>query len=339
MVPRILFVCKQRNDKYGVSFGLINSCQFVCNALKRFGIEGKTVQVIDNNYIDREVAAFKPTHVFIEALWVVPEKFHVLIPLHPRVKWHVRLHSCIPFLSHEGIALDWLKKYYEEVQSAYPGRFFITANNIDVVRSFAGAFNIPVWHYPNIYYPPEYEHVHVPYNAKSFIDIGCFGAIRPMKNHLYQAIAAITFGNIEDKKIRFHINSNRIEQKGEASVKNIERSFEGTRHELVKHEWMDHKRFIGLVRSMDIGMQVSFSESFNIVAADFVHNNIPIVGSPEIDWLSMFYQAEPTNLESIVTGLQTAYHGKSLNMHWLNKWGLNRYNKRSTELWIDNLCI
>ena len=34
--------------------------------------------VVDNNGIDKEITEYKPTHVFIEGLWVVPEKFDVL---------------------------------------------------------------------------------------------------------------------------------------------------------------------------------------------------------------------------------------------------------------------
>jgi hypothetical protein len=86
-------------------------------------------------------------------------------------------------------------------------------------------------------------------------------------------------------------------------------------------------------------MQVSFSESFNIVAADFVDNDIPIVGSREIHWLSSLYQADPNEIQSIVETLKTAYYGKVVGLHWLNKWGLRRYNKHSTQVWIDNLCI
>lgn len=54
--------------------------------LNRNGIESKVVVVIDNNCIDKEVTAFKPTHAIIEGLWVVPEKFDVLKKLHPTIK-------------------------------------------------------------------------------------------------------------------------------------------------------------------------------------------------------------------------------------------------------------
>jgi hypothetical protein len=36
---------------------------------------------------------------------------------------------------------------------------------------------------------------------------------------------------------------------------------------------------------MDMGLQISLSESFNLVSADFVKNHVPILVSDEIDWL------------------------------------------------------
>jgi hypothetical protein len=71
------------------------------------------VQVTDNNDIDREVTEYKPTHVIIEALWVIPEKFHVLRKLHPSVTWIARVHSELPFLANEGVAIDWMCNYVQ----------------------------------------------------------------------------------------------------------------------------------------------------------------------------------------------------------------------------------
>src|SRR6516165_3286534 len=99
--PRILFILKHRGfGAYGcwnysdngghLSSGLYNSVRFVVDMLNDNDIEAKMVDVIDNNCIDREVTKFKPTHVIIEAFWVVPEKFDILRPLHPKVKWIVR---------------------------------------------------------------------------------------------------------------------------------------------------------------------------------------------------------------------------------------------------------
>src|ERR1700733_12166807 len=114
-MKKILFLCKI-NECYGFqqysysrkSSGLFNSTQFVSSALNAAGFNSKVVDVIDNNDIDREVSLFKPDIVVIEALWVVPSKFDVLKKLHPNVHWFVHLHSHIPFLSIEGIAIEWL---------------------------------------------------------------------------------------------------------------------------------------------------------------------------------------------------------------------------------------
>ena len=71
---KILFIIKKRisyNNKV-VSFGLINSSKFVCEAINKLkNIEAKVVDVVDNNCIDREVSQYKPDIVIIEALWVV----------------------------------------------------------------------------------------------------------------------------------------------------------------------------------------------------------------------------------------------------------------------------
>lgn len=303
------------------------------------GVHAKLVEVFDNNSIDREVHAYKPTHVFIEALWVVPEKFEVLIPLHPRVKWYVRLHSNTPFIANEGMAIDWIKKY-DLLQKKY-SQFKIAPNSLRMVNDLSESLGICTVYSPNIYVPHPCE----PLNAHQtpvdkrphILDIGCFGAIRPLKNHLIQAMAAITFANELGKTLHFHINGTRIENKGENAHKNLVALFEGTKHKLVSHDWMLHHDFLHLIRKMDYGLQVSFSETFNIVAADFVHCKVPIVGSSEIEWMSGIYKAKPTDLDNIVNHLWLAKYGKAINLHYFNNVGLNRYNFRATQVWRELL--
>jgi hypothetical protein len=54
---------------------------------------------------------------------------------------------------------------------------------------------------------------------------------------------------------------------------------------------------------MDICMQVSFSETFNIVSADSVVNAVPIVVSKEVTWATNHCVADPTDSGSIVDAL------------------------------------
>jgi len=124
---KILFILKKRKSSGGegnysspsfFSSGLFNSANFINEMLQSKGVQSHIVEVVDNNFIDREVYLHKPDIVIIEALWVVPEKFEVLKKLHPKVKWVVRLHSHIPFIANEGEAIEWIKKY-NEIDNVY----------------------------------------------------------------------------------------------------------------------------------------------------------------------------------------------------------------------------
>lgn len=335
---RLLFVLRKRSS-YGVSYGLANSCKFICNTLERLGIECKIVEVVDNNRIDAEVHSFKPTHVSIDALWVVPEKFNVLLKKYPKVKWCVRIHSKIPFIANEGIAFDWMYRY-QKIANVF-NNFTVAANAL-ITNEQLIDLGIKSVYLPNIYDPffnpadEESRPVVVEQPNSEFLHIGCFGSIRPLKNHFNQATAAVIFANSIGKKLKFHINSDRIEQKGEPIFKNLEKLFENNpNHELVKHPWMNHMDFLKLVKTMDIGMQVSYSESFCIVAADFVYKEVPIIGSPDIEWLADCYKADPNNYKDMVEKLSYAYKNLPTNGHWVNEHQLWKHNVESTEKWVD----
>src|SRR6202041_1643999 len=76
---------------------------------------------------------------------------------------------------------------------------------------------------PN-YYPVTVGN-HIPKPSSDFIDIACFGAVRPLKNTMLQAVAALRFADRIGKKLRFHINSSRVECQGEPVLKSLRTLF------------------------------------------------------------------------------------------------------------------
>ncbi len=347
--PKVLFILKRRHDynsekhsNLNMSTGLYNSAFFMNEMINELGIKSEIVVVIDNNCIDKEVTKYKPTHVIIEALWVVPEKFYVLTKLHPNVKWIIRLHSEVPFLANEGSAFNWLGDYmtYKNVVIAtnsprtYKEMKFYLKHKLncdsDVIQD-------KVQYLPN-YYPQDY-------NDKKFnrdndyIDICSFGAIRPLKNQLLQAIAAVKFAEKIGKKLRFHINSGRVEQKGNSVLKNIVSLFEhlyDEGHELINHDWMPREEFLELCSKMDIGMQVSLSETFNIVGADLVSQGIPLVASHEIPWTNSWFCSNPVDSEDMVRKLMFSYNFPKLNV-LTNQFFLKRYTNKTKKIWKNYL--
>lgn len=329
---KVLFILKKRQSSHtgyaSVSSGLLNSARFVSDMLNKNGIESNLVEVQDNNCIDREVSKYRPTHVIIEALWVVPSKFEVLTKLHPNVQWIIRLHSDISFLANEGIAIEWIYEYlkYDNVK--------ISANDWETNFNFELLTNKEFVYLPN-YYPVGFFNTNHPKPFfKKVLNVGCFGAVRPLKNQLIQAVAAIDFADTYGKKLRFHINTQRIEGRGEPVLKNLRELFENNpRHELIEHGWLSHNEFIDLVQRMDIGLQVSFSETFNIVSADFVNNNIPVVTSNEVDWVNPVFYANPSKVESIVSRMKRALFSSYFKINFLNKLSLWYYSLKSEKVW------
>ncbi len=338
---KILFIVKHRfsyGSAKGISYGLKNSCDFLVNMLKSEGFEAKVVSVIDANGIDKEVHDYKPDYAFIEALYVTPNKFREILPLHPKVKFIVRLHSEIPFLASEGIALEWLKEYEEVAEDN--GNLYVASNSKELISAFKASLGIDMIYAPNVYMPnpvKDGRNTVIDPKDNKYIDIGCYGANRVLKNILQQAFAAIIFGNRLGQKVKFHINVSDFEEIKDGTLKNIRNLFKGTKHQLVEHPWMNHSDFIKLIKRTDLCLQVSFSETYNIVSADAANNNIPVIGSKDIKWMSSFYQAEPTQLEDIVEKMEFAWRVKWSGFHNINKLYLNQANKKATDVWLKYL--
>jgi hypothetical protein len=354
-VPKkIQFILKYRENSYSsdqgycysgmLESGLYNSARFMVDMLNDHPnlFEAEIIHVEDNNAIDREVTRFKPDIVIIEAYWVVPEKFEVLHKLHPNVKWVIRNHSKSPFLANEGIAFDWSMRYTD-----YPNVY--VSSNSEVTNEEISQL---VYNHHNDWslqdardrcpFLPNYYPIHklkrerTDYAVRqNEVHIGCFGAIRPLKNHVIQALAAIKFADRLGKKLYFHINGTRLENEGSNQVlKNLRMIFNGIDHDLVEHPWMKHDKFLEFVGTMDFGMQVSYTETFNIVTADMVSQGVPVVVSDEVDWIDGLFYADPNNSDDIADKLWIS-HIYARAQHWelKNHKNLEKYNAKTFERW------
>lgn len=351
---KVLFIIKKRasgcswgeHKEADKTSGLYNSASFINDLLNQEGIHSKLIEAVDNNCIDRHVSEFKPTIVIIEAFWVIPEKFEILKQLHPTVKWVIRNHSNWPFASMEGNLIDWALKYV--IQS----NVFVSCNKKETSDSFRKLVKIahPELSDELIEYKTPFLPNYYPINPvslsksevydKNEIHIGNFGAIRPLKNNLISAMAAIIFADKIGKRLVYHINGGRVEGRAEPIAKSIAILFTHlSNSKLINEGWKSHDDFLQLCANMDMIMQISFDETFNIVAADAVNVETLLVGSAAIPWLSDKSIVENiTDISNIVERMETLYA-----KHWWNnsirsnKRGLKKYVEKSKDIWID--CI
>ena len=315
--------------------GVYLSAQFVTRMLNSNGYEAVLEHAIDNNCIDRLVTTHSPDIVIIEAYWVVPEKFEELIPLHPNVKWVVRNHSAMPFIAEEGIIVDWSLRYidYDNVHVGFNNRrTYEEFKYLAAQKEKEYKINF----LPN-YYPLELIKTNLKrelFSIEEEIHIGCFGAIRPLKNNLSQAYAAIKFANELGRKLYFHVNANDVEHSNSPALKNIKSLFNHSENaELVIHEWMSHEDFYTLCGTMDVGLQVSFSETFNIVAADLVANGVPVIGSAEIDFIPEANKADLSDSNDIIKKLKKILKKKLFSTLFASDNMLSIYSRDSIRTW------
>lgn len=344
-MPRILFVLKRRenfdpvkHNKISLQCGLYNSIYYVHNMLLSQNIESQLSICIDNNCINGYIFNFKPTHVIVEALWVVPDKIKLLQSMYPNIIWIIRLHSAIPFLSIESSqSMKWIADYVR-----IPN-VFIGVNDMRLYQEldiYLSTIKESVIVYlPNYYPTNDYIKCNKNLSEQEIINISCFGAIRPFKNVLTQAIASIEFCKRNNKKLVFHINSERNELNGSTVFTNLVNLFSNLNedeYKLICHPWTSREEFLEICGTIDIGLQVSFTETFNIVSADLVSNGVPILCSSEIPWINVLYVANPVDVENIICKIEYVYNNCAKNVIE-NQESLLEYTKETIKVWNNYL--
>lgn len=347
-MSRSLFILKIREDysqdpsysgSYQIATGMYNSAKFVVDELIAGGREAKLVLVNDNNDIDRVVTEYKPTHVFLEGLWVVPSKFPELMGLarHKDVKWIVRVHSEIPFLQSEGIAMEWIADYLRLGVYVAPNAPRAHEQLKWLAETLLSAENAAkqIVYLPNCF-PVDFSEYPVveKKNDSEFINIACFGAYRPLKNHLQQAFIALRYAQSIGKKLRFHTNA-RIDSAGAQPIKNVSHLLKAVGAELVVHDWEDRETFLKSTQDVDLLLQVSISETFNIVAADAVLVGTPILVSKEISWAYPTY-GDPQSVADCLRKIQLIMGNKQFYIN-SNRAGLSIYASSSRRRWLTYL--
>lgn len=345
-----LFLLKRREDysndpsysySYQIATGMWNSASFVVDSLNAHGIDTEIEMVLDANFIDAAVVDHNPAVIFIEGLWVTPAKFTELMSLarHAGRTWVVRIHSEIPFLATEGVAMDWIAQYLAMGVIVAPN----APRAHDALKRYAKSLGYTdddlltaMPYLPNTF-PTDFRTLssaELDTSAKTVLDVGCFGAFRPLKNHLQQAITAIDFAQGLGKTLRFHVND-RQDQGGSPIARNIDGMFThlpSNTYELVVHQWEDRETFLQTLQNIDILMQVSLSETFNIVAADTVWVGRPVLGSSEIPWLYPV-TGDPVNHVQMLQRMELVWQNKAFYINQ-NRTRLRNYNTKSETLWV-----
>jgi hypothetical protein len=128
-----------------------------------------------------------------------------------------------------------------------------------------------------------------------------------------------------------------IESTSNPVLKNLIELFKGnSNHKLIIHTWLSNPEFQDLIKEMDFGMQLSYTESFNIVASDFVNNNKLILVSNAIDWLPAISKTSTINYDKTIRSLIFTYLNRNnFLLKKMNLIYLKKFNRLSKTEWLN----
>jgi glycosyltransferase involved in cell wall biosynthesis len=160
----------------------------------------------------------------------------------------------------------------------------VAANNVRVQESLSKMFNFQCLLLPNLY---DTESFVKPYPHKSITSpfkIGSFGAGRPWKNQLSAAQAAVIIGRNLGVDIELYVNSRRLDggERMDESRDELFADLQGCK--VIKVPWQTWPRFLQTVSNMNLLLQPSFDETFNVVTADGIAAGVPSVTASSIEW-------------------------------------------------------
>ncbi len=272
------------------------------------------------------------THVVISAPWLSCRDIAAIVEHFPLIHFVVVSHSNVGFLQADPSGIHLLRDYIE--LSRKFDNLDIGGNSRRFVQWVSEAYGEPAWLLPNMY--PVHGHIierffhDVARIVRDGLRIGSFGAIRPLKNQLTAAAAAIIIGKKLEVPVEFHLSSGREEGGGNTVLNAIQQmTSDLPRFKLVLDGWAGWHEFRENVASMDLLIHPSYTESFNMVTADGVSQGVPTVGSEAIHWLPDSWKADSDNaIEIANVGLRLLNDGPKEGIE-----ALRRHNEKSFENW------
>lgn len=240
----------------------------------------------------------RPSHIVIAAPWIPTLDLQAyLIFRYPDIQFAVTCHSNVGFLAADPSAIKNFREELDLEQGSL--NFSCAGNSRRFVKFIQSSYERPCIWLPNLYYLTEKNPViRRPWSGGT-LRIGSFGAVRPLKNNLSAAAAALEIAEKLHTDVEFHISVGRVEG-GYTVVRAIEAMLiNSPRVKLVKDDWFQWPLFRNLIRSMHLLIQPSFSETFNMVTADGASESIPSVVSDAIDWAPDDWKAEVDSPDSI----------------------------------------
>jgi hypothetical protein len=272
--------------------------------LRRTGSAIEVRPVFDGYELrDKVLPGHPATHVVMFAPWVDTPFLQGLLRKYPQITFSVTCHSNVGFLQADNYAVKLMREAMN--LELINHNFHLAANSERLANAVRNAFRASCTLLPNMYQLPDPLPQARPYNSGDVLRIGVFGAMRPQKNLLTAAWAALQIATTLKARCEISINSGRVEG-GQSVLKAIRELVNGMHGvSLVEAGWMTWSQFRAFVGHQHLLLSPSYTESFCNVTADGIAEGVPSVVTPAIPWAPKSWQADGDDVNAIAqTGLK-----------------------------------
>lgn len=335
----VVIIYKDFRKFNGVSHvGLGIAAKNNCKVLNEMGIRCRAVPVERAEdiarFIDQTV-----THVVVQAIWVPVTLFAELTWQFPDTQFSATCHSNVGFLQAEPRAITLFKEYLNLERETV--NFHAAGNSHRFCRTIEEAFTEPCTYLPNMYW---LHHKHGESRRPwreigGTLRIGIFGAPRVQKNMLSGIMASVEIASNMGAFTEIYISSGREDggpQRANAIRQGCKNVVAGLPNiKLIEAPWSNWTQFLKLVGHMNMLIQVSYSESFNIVTADGCAEGVPSVVSSAITWAPQSWMAEVDDSSDIARAGCQILNDPMSAIHGFKH--LKRHNKQSEHAWLSYL--
>ena len=297
----VLLCYKNFGAFQGIShIGLGVSAMNNCKNLNALGIRA---QVIPLKSPADLTAALKQnpgvTHVIISAPWIPTAVLSSLCAYYPETQFAVVSHSNTGFLQADRSGIRLIKEYLELEAGTY--NFHMAGNCTQFVGWVEETFREPCTYLPNMYFLHDRHGERKEMWDGGLLRIGIFGAARVGKNFISATGAAMEIATNLGVQTEIWVNSGREDGPESRVIRGaMQELTEGMPNlELKYANWRPWPQFKRLIGSMNLLLQPSYTESFNVVCADGIAMGVPCVVSEAISWAPRSWKAEIDDVNDI----------------------------------------
>jgi len=327
----------------GVSHvGLGVSAQYTAKTLRQYGIwaevwPSRSAQALGERLRATHASSdqsghARPTHVILAAPWVATSDVASLAAMFPEVVFVVVSHSSVGFLAADPHAIKLLRETADLQLATH--NVFVGGNSSKFTRWATAAWGVEAVWLPNLYCLAETFPQHDRHWDGGALRLGMFGANRPLKNFLSGAAGAVELARRLRVPVELLLSSGRNEGGNPRALQEMTEHISNLR--VVHTGWLPWAEFRRLVRTIDLVLQPSYTETFNVVSADAIAEGVPVVATDAIDWVPPWWQAkadEPLDIARVAERLL-----RDPRAPRDGRMALQDYVQRGVVTWAHFLC-